>query len=188
MNAQETEFLQFPVVTPLTEKEFTNSVLEFNPRVAVFDCDGTLWSGDSGSGFMLWTVQSGLLSREASDWLDARYRSYHRGEVDEYAMCAEMVQIYKGLSEAEMRAAAKQYFQQHIEKNIFAEMLPLIKTLHERGAEVWAVSSTNNWVVEEGVTRFGIPASRVIAAEVKVENGVVTGTVLNIPTGEGKAV
>jgi phosphoserine phosphatase len=185
VNTTEIEDLKY--ATPLTSEAFTKSVLDLNPRVAVFDCDGTLWSGDAGSGFMRWSMESGLLSRNHSDWLDARHRSYLRGEVDEYTICAEMVQIYKGISEQEMRAAAKEYFKLHIEKNIFAEMPPLLKTLKERGTEIWAVSSTNNWVVEEGVGRFGIPAERVIAAEVRVVNGIVTEEIINVPTGEGKA-
>jgi phosphoserine phosphatase len=174
-------------ISPLTTAAFTQSVLDLNPKVAVFDCDGTLWSGDAGSGFMRWSMESGLISRTDSDWLDARHRSYLRGEVDEYTICAEMLQIYKGHTENEVRQAAREYFRLHIEKNIFAEMLPLIKTLHDRGAEIWAVSSTNNWVVEEGVTRFGIPAERVMAAEVGIKNGLVTEDVVNVPTDEGKA-
>jgi len=170
-----------------TTESFTKSVLDLNPRVAVFDCDGTLWSGDSGSGFMRWSMESGLLSRNNSDWMDARHRSYLRREVDEYTICAEMVQIYKGLSEQEVRAAAREYFQLHIEKNIFAELRALVEKLHKRGTEIWAVSSTNNWVVEEGVTRFGITPDHVIAGTVRVNNGIITEEVLNVPTGDGKA-
>lgn len=187
MHSKTAEIEELPTAKILSQEAFTSSVLELQPRVAVFDCDGTLWGGDSGSGFMLWTMESGLLSRNNSDWLDARYRQYHRGEVSEYTMCAEMVQIYKGISEHEMREAAREYFRLHVEKNIFAEMLPLLKKLHEGGTEIWAVSSTNNWVVEEGVSRFGIPPERVIAATVRVEHGIATEEILNVPTDEGKA-
>ncbi len=77
------------------------------PRVAVFDCDGTLWSGDAGSSFMTWTIETGLISREVTDAIDARYRMYLRGEVSELAICGEMVQMYQGLRESEMRKAAE---------------------------------------------------------------------------------
>ena len=69
----------------------------------VFDCDGTLWSGDAGSSFMKWSIETGLVSREAADWIDARYRAYHRNEVSEIAICGEMVQLYQGLREDELR-------------------------------------------------------------------------------------
>lgn len=170
----------------LSTQEFHRAVLSLSPSIAVFDCDGTLWSGDAGSGFMTWTIETGLVSREATDWIDARYRGYKRGEVSELAICGEMVQMYQRLREDEMRRAAKVYFKSQIERNIFPEMLALIEELRSRGVEIWAVSSTNNWVIEEGVKRFGIPAERVLAACVEVRDGVVTNVIRCVPTDEGK--
>ena len=51
---------------------------------------------------------------------------------------------------------------------------------------MWAVSSTNNWVVIEGVKRFGIPAERVLAAAVKSVDGLATDQLIQIPSDEGK--
>jgi len=65
----------------LSTSEFHEAVYALSPRVAVFDCDGTLWCGDAGSGFMNWTIETGLVSREATDWIYARYRGYNKGEV-----------------------------------------------------------------------------------------------------------
>jgi phosphoserine phosphatase len=53
--------------------------------------------------------------------------------------------------------------------------------------ELWAVSSTNKWVVSEGVRPFGIPEERVLAAEVKVAAGLITSELLDVPTDAGKA-
>jgi phosphoserine phosphatase len=170
----------------LTTSEFHKAVLDLEPAVAVFDCDGTLWSGDAGSSFMHWTIENGLLSREATDWLDARYRGYKRGEVSELAICGEMVQVYHGLRETELRSAAAEFFASRIERHIFPEMLALVRELQARGTDIWAVSSTCDWVIEEGVRRFGIPASRVLSARVSVANGVVTDILTDVPTDEGK--
>jgi len=163
------------------------------PRVAVFDCDGTLWSGDAGSGFMHWTVQraaegndQGILSPEAIAWLDQRYRGYLAGQVSELDICGQMVQVYRGLRESDMRAAAAEFFATRIEPDIFPEMLALIRDLQAAGTEIWAVSSTCDWVIEEGVRRFSIPASRVLAARVAIANGIVTDTLLDVPTDESK--
>jgi phosphoserine phosphatase len=168
--------------------EFIEAVHSLSPRVAVFDCDGTLWSGDAGTGFMNWTVETGLVSREMSDWIDGRYRGYLRGEVSEEAICGEMVQMYQRLHEDEVRRAARVFFESRIERNIFPEMRRLVEELRDKGAELWAVSSTNNWVIEEGVRGLGIPAERVLAARVAVRNGVVTDVIEDVPTDEGKAV
>ncbi|CAN5424815.1 hypothetical protein BH10ACI4_BH10ACI4_05770 [soil metagenome] len=170
----------------LSTEAFHAAVHELSPTVAVFDCDGTLWSGDAGSSFMHWTVETGLVSRETADWIDAKYRGYKRGDVSELDICGQMVQMYHGLRESEMRAAARTFFQTRIQKNIFPEMLALVQQLNAKGVEIWAVSSTNDWVIEEGVREFGIPASRVLAARVQVTNGIVTETILDVPTDEGK--
>jgi phosphoserine phosphatase len=135
---------------------------------------------------MTWTVETGLVSREATDWIDARYRGYLKGDVSELAICGEMVQMYQRLREDEMRRAAKTYFESQVERNIFPEMVTLIEELRGKGVDIWAVSSTNNWVIEEGVQRFGIPPERVLAACVEVKNGVVTDVLRDVPTDEGK--
>jgi phosphoserine phosphatase len=175
-------------VSRLSTLEFREAVLALSARVAVFDCDGTLWSGDAGSGFMNWTIETGLVSREATDWIDGRYRGYLRGEVSEAAICGEMVQMYQRLHEDEMRRAAQVFFRDQIERNIFPEMKALVDELRGKGVDIWAVSSTNNWVIEEGVRRFGIPPDRVLAARVEVRDGVVTDKIIDVPTDEGKVV
>jgi phosphoserine phosphatase len=170
-----------------TPAEFEHSVLSHSPAIAVFDCDGTLWSGDAGYGFMVWSIDQGLVSRNASDWIDAQYRLYLTGDVSEEQICGQMVQIYDGLREDEIRHAAADYFRQHIEPHIFPELRALIEKLHASSADLWAVSSTNNWVIEEGVTRFGIAADRVLSARVRISDGRITSDLIDVPTGPGKA-
>src|SRR6516164_923012 len=168
-------------------KELEQQVLAGNPRVAVFDCDGTLWSGDSGYGFMVWSIEQGLVSRSTSDWIDTRHRAYRSGSVSESQICGEMVQIYAGLREQELRAAAARYVEKYVRGRVFSELAALVEQLRRRGVELWAVSSTNRWVVAEGVRPFGIPEERVLAADVKVAGGLITSELLDVPTDEGKA-
>jgi phosphoserine phosphatase len=170
----------------LTTSDFHSRVHALKPKVVVFDCDGTLWSGDAGSGFMHWSIQNGLLEAAQVEWLNSRYEGYKRGEVSELAICGEMVQVYRGIALETLHRAAADFFRQHIEANIFSEMRQLIGELQAQGCDIWAVSSTNDWVIEEGVTRFGIPANRVLSAGVTVENGLVTETLIDVPTDEGK--
>jgi phosphoserine phosphatase len=168
--------------------EFREAVLALEPRVAVFDCDGTLWEPDSGYGFMRWTLEPAhrLLPPERQIWMDQRYALYGSGDIDEATICGDMVQLYAGLSEATLRASAREYFTERVQPQIFADMAALVAALHASGTEIWAVSSTSNWVVEAGVRVFDIPAERVLAAEVKIENGLATERLLRVPTDEGK--
>lgn len=170
-----------------TAREFEKQVMSGDPKVAVFDCDGTLWSGDSGSGFMVWSLEQGLVSRSTSDWVDTRYRAYMAGQVSEAQICGEMVQIYAGLREQELRTAAAEYVKVFLSGRVFAEMEKLVATLRGRGVDLWAVSSTNKWVVTEGVRAFGISEAHVLAAEVAVIDGTITSNLLDVPTDEGKA-
>jgi phosphoserine phosphatase len=170
----------------LTTAEFLARIYEAAPRIAVFDCDGTLWRPDSGSSFMRWTMETGLLSPEAIAWMNERYEGYKTGEVSELAICGEMVQVYRGIPEQTLREAAAEFFGENIERYIFPEMLQLVRDLQAAGSEIWAVSSTCDWVVEEGVKRFGIPANRVLAARVECVNGIATDRLLDVPTDEGK--
>jgi phosphoserine phosphatase len=59
--------------------------------------------------------------------------------------------------------------------------------LRKAGVELWAVGSTNRWVVAEGVRDFGIPEEHILAAEVRVADGMITSEVLDVPTDEAKA-
>ena len=171
----------------LSPKEFADSVLSRHRAVAVFDCDGTLWEGDSGYDFMVWSIEEGIVSRSASDWIDSRYRLYRAGKVSELAMCGEMVQIYDGLAESEVRNAAAAFFQARFRDKIFPEMHSLVAALADRGTDIWVVSSTNNWVIEEGIRSFNIPPNRVISARAEVVAGVITSRLIDVPTDEGKA-
>ncbi len=173
----------------LTLDEFRHAALSPAPRTAIFDCDGTLWDGDAGLGFMTWSMEAGVLSRDASGWIDARHRLYRQGEVSELEICGEMVQVYAGLRDDELRRAAARYFTKHVESQIFPEMLALVSDLRAAGTDIWAVSSTNIWVVEEGVRRFGIAPDRIMAARVRVQtDGLITSELVDVPTDEAKAV
>lgn len=171
-----------------TAQELERLVLESHPRVAIFDCDGTLWGGDSGYGFMVWSLEQGVVSRSTSDWIDARHRDYRAGNVSEKVICGEMVQIYAGLRDQELRSAAAEYVAKFVQDKIFPEMASLAATLRSEGVELWAVSSTNRWVIAEGVRAFGIPEEHILAAEVRVDNGLITGQLVDVPTDEDKAV
>jgi phosphoserine phosphatase len=169
-------------------QDWVESVLMQGPRVAVFDCDGTLWGPDSGYGFLRWTQAEGILSRQASEWMDERYRLYLAGSVSEATICGEMVQVYAGLREAELRQAAERYVRESVAPHVFPEMRLLVERLQADGAEIWAVSSTSQWVIEAGVVEpFGIPATRVLAARVQVLDGVAGERLLAVPTDAAKA-
>jgi HAD superfamily phosphoserine phosphatase-like hydrolase len=174
-------------VTPSAQAtEFVESVLRLKPSLAVFDCDGTLWAGDAGERFFDWELKHGLVSDEIMRRIRAQYADYKAGNVGEDDMCGAMVTLHSGLTEFEVQAAAKEFFDENFAVQIFPELRELIDRLQKAGCDVWAVSSTNEWVIQTAMTHFGIPANKVLAAAVEVENGIVTDRLVRVPSGEGK--
>jgi phosphoserine phosphatase len=176
-------------LTPI-QTEFVESVLNLKPLVATFDCDGTLWSPDAGEGFFSWELEQEqekrLVSEQIVRWARSRYADYKAAQVAEEVMCGEMVTMHRGLREEVVQQAADAYFAQGIAPNIFPEMRQLVQRLRESGCDVWAVSSSNQWIIRSGMSFFGIPQNRILAAETAVENGVITDRLVRIPSGPGK--
>jgi HAD superfamily phosphoserine phosphatase-like hydrolase len=165
---------------------FIDSILDLHPKFAVFDCDGTLWSGDAGETFFAWEQEENLVPTETMRAMRARYAHYKAGDVAEEVMCAELVTMHRGLIEADVQRAATRFFDLNFAEQIFPEMRELVQRLQAQGCDVWAVSSTNEWVIRAGMRHFGIPRDHILAAAVKIDNMRITDQVVRIPSGDGK--
>jgi HAD superfamily phosphoserine phosphatase-like hydrolase len=167
--------------------QFLDSIFRLKPRVAAVDCDGTLWSGDVGERFFDWELRQGdLISLELERPMRERHAAYKRGEVDEATMCGEMVTMHEGVSEESLMAAAHRFFEEFFIQQIFPEMRELIRGLHESGCEIWAVSSSNEWVIRAAMKHFGIAENRILAAKVEIHKGNATNRLIRVPSGSGK--
>jgi HAD superfamily phosphoserine phosphatase-like hydrolase len=175
-----------PQTVRLASQKFVNSVLRLAPRVAAFDCDGTLWSGDAGERFFDWEIKKGVVSAQVREFMRARYLEYKDGKVSEEDMCGEMVTMHRGLSEAAMMKAATEFMTTAFPSRVFPEMLELVRRLREQGCEIWAVSSSNEWVIRVGLEQFGIPHDRILATKVELDSGLVSNRLVRVPSGPGK--
>jgi phosphoserine phosphatase len=173
-------------LTP-AQAEFIESVVRLQPRVAAFDCDGTLWSGDAGEGFFSWELKQDLVSEEVQRWARSRHADYQAGNVPEEVMCGEMVTMHRGMREEVVKQAADAWFPQGIAPTIFPEMRELVRRLRHDGCDVWAVSSSSLWLIRAGMPYFDIPPDRILAAETAVENGTIIDRLIRVPNGPGKS-
>jgi phosphoserine phosphatase len=173
-------------ITTEPSNVFRESILQLEPRLAVFDCDGTLWSGDAGEKFFAWELEQKLVPDEVARAMKERYAEYRAGKVPEDIMCGEMVTMHRGMIEADVQRAATRFFDLHFIEQIFPEMRDLVLQLQARGCDVWAVSSTNEWVIRAGMRHFGIARDHILAAAVKIDKMKVTDTLVRIPSGDGK--
>ena len=171
----------------LTSQQFLEHVISRAPRVAAFDCDGTLWAPNSGLDFMHWEIETGLLPRDVGIELLNRYKLYEAGEVSEYDMCGEMVSVHAGLPVEEIVVACKRFAAERVVPYIFPTMQELVHRLHDIGCDVWAVTSTAAWVVREALTQFEIADDHVLGVELACESGRATSELLAVPTDEHKA-
>jgi phosphoserine phosphatase len=176
------------ISTTLTDRAqaFIDSILRLEPRMAAFDCDGTLWSGDAGEGFFRWEMDEGVVSKEVAGWAKARYGEYKAGKVSEEVMCGEMVSMHRGLIETDVQRAATRYFDLFMYEGIFPEMRDLVHRLQDQGCQVWAVSSSNVWVIRAAMRHFKIPRERVLATAPALEKNRIGENLLRIPSGDGK--
>jgi phosphoserine phosphatase len=170
----------------LAMSSLIDSVVRLRPTLAVFDCDGTLWSGDAGERFFDWELSRGVVADDVIRWARARYADYKAGKVSEDDMCGEMVTMHKGLREADVLRVAGEFFEANFTQQIFPEMRQLIAELRNTGCDVWAVSSTNEWVIREAMKHFDIPPAKILAAAVEIDQGVITDRLVRVPSGIGK--
>jgi len=168
------------------QSQFLESVVSLNPKTATFDCDGTLWSVDAGEGFFSWELEEKLVPDEIARWARQRYANYKAGEVAEDVMCGEMVTMHRGLREEIVQQACDTFFARSVAPYIFPEMQELVQRLRTSGCDVWAVSSSNQWIIGSAMRSFGVPRNRILAAEVAVENGIITDHLIRVPSGPGK--
>jgi HAD superfamily phosphoserine phosphatase-like hydrolase len=165
---------------------FLDSVLGLELRVAAFDCDGTLWSGDVGEGFFTWELKQGIVSAAVATSMRSRYADYKAGKVSEDDMCGEMVTMHKGMPETALLRATSDYFENSFPGHIFPEMRELVGRLQQNDCDVWAVSSSNEWLIRAGMKHFGIPDNRILAASVEIDDGIITDRIVRLPSGPGK--
>src|SRR5579863_7766810 len=161
-----------------TKQEFVQSVLRLSPQVAAFDCDGTMWSSDAGETFLDWEIRREVVSADVGGAMRARYADYKAGKVSESDMCSELVTMHKGLPEATVMEAASEFMTRFFPGQIFPEMRELVHALNRQGCAIWAVSSSNEWVIRAGMKTFGIPQERILATTAVIENGIVTDRLL----------
>jgi len=97
-----------------------------------------------------------------------------------------MVTMHQGMAETALLNAAGEFMEHAFSSRIFPEMQELVSRLQGNGCDVWAVSSSNEWVIRAGMKAFGILEDRILATRVELANGFITDRLVRIPSGPGK--
>lgn len=152
------------------------------PRLAVFDADGTLWEHDVADGCTLWLLQQGVLDTRA---LWPRYEEVYAA--DPPTGCEFLLRLYAGQRPDELQRHIQRYWEGDGRRDWIEQVVDSVHHLHERGYRIWVATGTPTDIVLP-VMRY-LPVERVLGMDFEVDaQGLITGRLDGIRcAGPGKA-
>lgn len=155
-------------------------------RLALFDLDHTLLSGDSDVLWCEFLMDEGLLDRAEFAPLNAEMaRRYRQASVSAQDFCAFYVATLAGRTLAEWRPICQRFLDQVIAPRIPASAHALVESHRARGDRLVLTTATNRVLTE--LTAQHLRIDDLLATEVEVVDGVCTGRtqgVLNMREGK----
>jgi HAD superfamily phosphoserine phosphatase-like hydrolase len=152
------------------------------PRLALFDADGTLWDNDIADDCTLWMIATGRV-KTASKWDE--YRRILA--IDGAAASRFLLELYAGLTRAELVLHVETYWREFMKLDYVDETVEVLRHLAERGFEVWVVTGSPTDFLEP--LKRQLPVARIVGMDFEVDaRGVLTGRHAGIScVGAGKA-
>jgi HAD superfamily hydrolase (TIGR01490 family) len=157
-------------------------------KLALFDLDNTLLSGDSDFEWAQFLISRGVLDREVHETENVKFfEQYKDGTLDIHAFLDFQLAPLARHSRSELDSWHAQFMAERILPMIGDKARQLVQRYAEEGALMAIVTATNSFVTAPICREFGIP--HLIATIPAVENGRFTGKVEGIPSfKEGKIV
>lgn len=159
-----------------------------NMRIALFDLDHTLLSGDSDVLWIDFLIEQGFLDRESFSArnadMDARYKA---GTVDAQDFADFFVGTLAGRSPAQWEPVRQKFLKEQILPRLPHDATELVKSHRGAGDLVVLTTATNRFITELTARELGI--EYLIATEPQLEAGLFTGrTVGQLNMREGKVL
>ena len=144
-------------------------------RVAAFDADGTLWPSDVGREFFYYQAQKGLLKNKFKD-LRAEFEHVRNTKGKKMALLW-LAEIQAGHSLTELNTWIQDFL---LDKNfeLFAFQTKIIKWLIHKKVQVFIVSSSLQWTLEQVLKNSIISLDNIIGVKTQVEKGIITNQAL----------
>lgn len=144
------------------------------PRLALFDLDHTLLSGDSDVLWCDFLMDKGLLDRalfaSSNAEMDARYRA---GTVDAQAFANFYVGTLADRTPAEWEPLRQEFLATQVVPRIPPAAMELVRRHRENGELAVMTTATNRFITELTARHFGI--AHLLATEPELVNGAFTG-------------
>ena len=143
--------------------------LEKNLRpVAAFDADGTLWPRDVGKSFFQYQVANRILSKDPQE----KFNSIRAEKGREMALIW-LAQAQAGFSLKELNQWIREFLQQNPFR-MFSFQQCLIEWLMSHKVEVFVVSSSLKWVLDQALLPYHIPQQNIVGVQTEVQKGIIT--------------
>lgn len=156
------------------------------PRIALFDLDHTLLSGDSDVLWCDFLIAQGVLERAVfaarNTDIETRYKA---GNVDPSEFADFYLSTLAGQSPAHWEPLRQQFLRDEVATRIPQASLDLVHTHQAQGDLVVLTTATSRFLTELTARHLGI--THLIATEPELVDGVFTGTttgVLNMRGGK----
>ncbi|MEQ1516578.1 MAG: HAD family hydrolase [Usitatibacteraceae bacterium] len=148
-------------------------------RLALFDLDNTLLTGDSDTLWCDFLVAQGRLDAStfaaANADMEQRYRA-GRASAEEF--CHFYVSLLRGISRVEGEVLRQQFFVDWIRPRIPDDARALVEKHRSLGDELILTTATNRFITELTAREFGI--DNLIAIETECIDGIFTGEPLGV--------
>jgi len=149
--------------------------------IAIFDADGTLWTGDVADDFTRWMMAQGTISAE-------RWPTYMRIYRDDPPTgCRYLLTFYSSMTPADLAQHLEQWWLHHSRRAWIWEAVEALYDLARRGYPIWVVSGTPTDFLLP-LTHI-LPVASIVGMDFELDrDGRFTGKHHGIScAGEGKA-
>jgi len=152
------------------------------PRLALFDADGTLWENDIADDCTLWMIGTGRV-RTGARW--GEYRRVYSADAN--AGCRYLLGFFEGLTADELTRHVRAYWNEFMKLEYIEQPVEVLRELARRGFEIWVVTGSPTDFLFPLLER--LPVRKIVGMDFEVDSaGVLTGRHAGIScAGEGKA-
>lgn len=152
------------------------------PRLALWDADGTLWENDIADDCTIWMIGTGRI-HTGHKWPEYK-RIYAE---DAPAGCRYLLTFFEGLPLADLTRHVNAYWREFMKLDYIEEPVEALRYLAERKFETWVVTGSPTDFLFPLCDR--LPVDRIVGMDFEAdEHGVLTGRHAGIScAGEGKA-
>lgn len=156
--------------------------------LAIFDLDETLIATDSGSAWIEYLADNGLVD-ESFTARDAAYMElYNAGELSMEDYMAFSLEPVRGKTRPQLAELMPDFVAQKIVPHIYPQAAPLFAELRQSGHRILIISATVNFVVEAIARHLGVEDVLAIDIEYDAEGRITGRTEGVLSFREGKVI